>query len=70
MTDEQKALVARIPRDVARCLLNWGDKKTPIPDSLWHGRYCHFIQIIGGFDAILTPEGKAASAALAQETQA
>jgi hypothetical protein len=56
----------RLPKDVARCLLNWGDKKTPIPDSLWHGRYRHFIQIIDGFAVILTPEGKAARAALGE----
>jgi hypothetical protein len=61
---------SKLPKNVVCCLLNWGDRKTPIPDSLWHGRFCHLINIIGGFDAVLTPAGKAMRVALQKNADA
>lgn len=36
---EARALARSMPKDAKACILNWGDGKTPIPDSVWHGRY-------------------------------
>ena len=91
MSDDVEQIVARLsksdrarakqwaremPKDARLCVLNWGDRKTPIPDSCWFGRYsgikrhapgsaCMFVLSPLGLavrTALLSKEGESADA--------
>jgi hypothetical protein len=38
-TPDPAEIARKLPKDARLCILNWGDKKTPVPDSVWFGKF-------------------------------
>ena len=48
-----------LPKDARLCVLNWGDRKTPIPDSVWFGKFAGLMHHAPGSATrfVLSPLG-------------
>lgn len=58
---QAKKVARTMPADARRCILNWGDRKTPVPDSVWHGQFSHLKHHAEGSGVmfVLSPLGLA-----------
>lgn len=64
MKDDARAIVRRMPKDAKLCVANWGDRKTPIPDSVWHGEFSHLKISTGACSFALSALGREVQALL------
>jgi len=63
------AIARSMSKDARLCVLNWGDRKTPVPDSVWFGRYSGLKRHVAGSATAfqLSPLGQLVRQILQQE---
>lgn len=63
--EDVRAIAGKLTKSERACIANWGDRKTPVPDSIWHGALSHLKRCgPDGKGFILSPIGLAVKAHL------